>query len=162
TEAAPAVGAVGVAASTPQGQKAVEELESLAPDVESVAPEVESLVPSLESTAPEVESVAPQISRGEGCPGCLCFVPGTLVLMADGTTKPIEDVRAGEEVMAGDPETTEPATGHKVIATKTNWAERIVRVEVNDGTNRSIVEATGEHPFWTRSTGWVAARELVS
>lgn len=35
------------------------------------------------------------------------FVPATLVLMADGTTKPIADVQIGDMVMATDPETGE-------------------------------------------------------
>lgn len=33
------------------------------------------------------------------------FVPGTGVLMADGTTKPIKDVRVGDQVLSADPET---------------------------------------------------------
>ncbi len=34
-----------------------------------------------------------------------CFVPGTPALMADGSHKPNEDVRVGEQVLATDPET---------------------------------------------------------
>ncbi|GGL86341.1 hypothetical protein GCM10012279_00020 [Micromonospora yangpuensis] len=33
------------------------------------------------------------------------FTPGTHVLMADGTTKPIEDVHTGDQVIATDPDT---------------------------------------------------------
>ncbi|WP_007026266.1 hypothetical protein [Saccharomonospora iraqiensis] len=38
---------------------------------------------------------------------CNSFVPGTRVLMADGSTKPIADVEVGEKVWATDPETGE-------------------------------------------------------
>ena len=31
-----------------------------------------------------------------------CFLPGTLILMSDGTTKPIEDINVGDEVMSID------------------------------------------------------------
>ena len=31
-----------------------------------------------------------------------CFLPGTLILMSDGTTKPIEDINVGDEVMSMD------------------------------------------------------------
>ncbi|MDU0305619.1 hypothetical protein, partial [Streptomyces sp. PAL114] len=44
---------------------------------------------------------------GGSCPVGNSFVPGTKVLMADGTTKPIEEVKAGDKVVATDPETGE-------------------------------------------------------
>jgi hypothetical protein len=37
--------------------------------------------------------------------GCHSFAAGTLVLMADGTTKAIEDIRIGDEVAAPEPHT---------------------------------------------------------
>ncbi|MFV2088989.1 hypothetical protein, partial [Micromonospora sp. LOL_021] len=45
-------------------------------------------------------------SGGNSCedPGN-SFAPGTNVLMADGTTKPIEQVKPGDTVIATDPET---------------------------------------------------------
>ncbi|WP_378526108.1 Hint domain-containing protein [Nonomuraea angiospora] len=46
---------------------------------------------------------------------CSSFVPGTLVLMADGSHKPIEDVRVGDEVLATDP-TTGETVAKKVTA----------------------------------------------
>jgi hypothetical protein len=46
--------------------------------------------------------------------GCNSFTPDTLVLLADGTTKPIKDIKIGDNVIATDPETgqtqAEPVT----------------------------------------------------
>src|SRR5690606_27755534 len=48
--------------------------------------------------------------------GCNSFAPGTLVLLADGTRKAIEDVEVGDEVLAADEETGEPTEGRPVTA----------------------------------------------
>ncbi|MFE7751400.1 Hint domain-containing homing endonuclease [Streptomyces sp. NPDC057428] len=42
---------------------------------------------------------------GGSCKVADSFTPGTRVLMADGTSKAIEDVDIGDEVLATDPET---------------------------------------------------------
>jgi lipoprotein-anchoring transpeptidase ErfK/SrfK len=44
-------------------------------------------------------------ASGSEAKPCNSFVPGTEVLMADGTTKPIEDVKTGDKVLATDPKT---------------------------------------------------------
>ncbi|MFV2088987.1 hypothetical protein, partial [Micromonospora sp. LOL_021] len=41
----------------------------------------------------------------DSCPLNNSFTPGTRVLMADGTTTPIEQVKPGDTVIATDPET---------------------------------------------------------
>lgn len=41
------------------------------------------------------------------CPIGNSFTPGTKVLMADGSSKPIEDVKLGDKIFATDPETGE-------------------------------------------------------
>lgn len=46
------------------------------------------------------------------------FVPGTLVLLADGVAVPIESLQVGDEVLATDPVTGE-TTGEPVVATIT-------------------------------------------
>ncbi|WP_206475157.1 Hint domain-containing homing endonuclease, partial [Dietzia sp. KRD202] len=50
---------------------------------------------------------------------CKCFPAGTDVLMADGTTKHIEDVKVSDKVLATDPETgkTGPRTVTRLIVT---------------------------------------------
>ncbi|WP_164717149.1 hypothetical protein [Actinomadura sp. J1-007] len=53
-------------------------------------------------------------ARSAPAKGKCSFVPGTAVLMADGTTKPIDQVRVGDKVIATDPATgkTAPPHGH--------------------------------------------------
>ncbi|MGW5628580.1 polymorphic toxin-type HINT domain-containing protein [Streptosporangium sandarakinum] len=94
------------------------------------------------------------------------FVPGTLVLMADGTRKPIEDVEVGDQVVAADPETGQTAArrvSHLIVG---NGEKHLVRVVVgsSDGTasNDASVTATDGHPFWVVNLhAWVKASELL-
>ncbi|NUT33565.1 MAG: hypothetical protein HOV79_10870 [Hamadaea sp.] len=89
------------------------------------------------------------------------FDPNTLVLMADGTTKQIREVRVGDEVLATDPETAVTS------------AETVTQLHINDDTqltlltvadeagHAAVIDTTWEHPFWsaTRRT-WVNAADL--
>ncbi|MFD5246793.1 Hint domain-containing protein [Amycolatopsis sp. NPDC058340] len=55
---------------------------------------------------------------------CNSFAPGTLVVMADGSRRPIEQLKLDDQVLATDAETGKP-TPRKVVATITghgqNW-----------------------------------------
>jgi hypothetical protein len=93
--------------------------------------------------------------------GCKCFLAGTDVLMADGTTKNIEDVELGDPVKA-----TDPVTGK----TKSRKVTRLIRTEgdkyfnelsiaTEDGIEK--LTATHEHPFWSPSEhDWITASDL--
>lgn len=93
------------------------------------------------------------------------FVPGTLVLMEDRSTKPIEEVAAGDKVLATDPATGE-TVGKTVVATVTSESlKRLVRITVD--TDGKAGEATGElvatsiHPFWVAGEqSWIKAKDL--
>lgn len=85
------------------------------------------------------------------------FTGRTLVLMADGTQKPISQVRVGDWVLA-----TDPATGvtlpkqvtDLIVGTGAKQLKRIVTA------GRQIV-ATDGHPFYTANTGsWTNAADL--
>ncbi|WP_147383050.1 DUF6531 domain-containing protein, partial [Propionibacterium australiense] len=84
-----------------------------------------------------------------------CFTPNTPVLMADGTTKRIDQVEAGEQVLAHD-----PATGQDVPATveRTFTHENVptLRVTTTEGT----VETTATHPFYVEGRGYTPADQL--
>ena len=107
-------------------------------------------------------STAKQL-RPSGCPSCPCFVPGTMVLMADGSTKPIEDVEAGEHVWAANPLNDREAGGASstVVHVMKNFTERVITVEIAGSDGPATIEATGEHPFWVVGIGWVAADALA-
>jgi hypothetical protein len=94
------------------------------------------------------------------------FPPGTPVLMADGTRRPIEHVRVGDHVWATDPNTgrsgPRPVTDRIVgFGTK-----ELVDVTVDSdgllGGPTALVTATANHPFWVPGTrDWIAAGSLV-
>ncbi|SDJ72408.1 intein N-terminal splicing region/RHS repeat-associated core domain-containing protein [Actinopolyspora mzabensis] len=93
------------------------------------------------------------------------FVPGTEVVLADGSRVAIEEVELGDRVLATDPESgeTEP---RRVTATITGQGQKhLVEVTVDtDGDRGSAtdsVTATGEHPFWVPNRDeWVDAEDL--
>jgi len=115
--------------------------------------------------APVVEKVAETASRIP-CVGN-SFVPGTMVLMADGTAKAIEEVRTGDMVLAEDPQTGERGAREVTYLIIGTGVKHLVDIEV-DG---KIITATDGHPFWVEgddlSTGsvgggrWVDAKDLV-
>jgi hypothetical protein len=79
------------------------------------------------------------------------------VLLADGSTKPIEEVELGDRVVATDPDTGE-SEPQKVVATIVGRGEKdLVEVTVDvDGEAGDTVEtlvATVEHSFWVDEHG---------
>ncbi|WP_460708774.1 polymorphic toxin-type HINT domain-containing protein, partial [Myceligenerans halotolerans] len=96
-------------------------------------------------------------------PGCNSFVPGTLVRLADGTWKPIEEVEVGDEVLAADEETGEQAESREVTALIHGEGDKtLVTITVidADGDTQQIV-ATDAHPFWAPELReWVDAIDL--
>ncbi|MGK5731848.1 polymorphic toxin-type HINT domain-containing protein [Streptomyces sp. URMC 124] len=98
------------------------------------------------------------------------FVPGTPVLMADGSRKPIEQVQTGDKVQATDPETGETKAEPVVATIIGDGSKDLVRVTVRlnagDDTTGSPTEtgtliATEGHPFWVPDLKkWVDAGDL--
>ncbi|MFJ4616743.1 polymorphic toxin-type HINT domain-containing protein [Streptomyces sp. NPDC088812] len=101
-------------------------------------------------------------ASGASCP-VNSFVPGTRVLMADGTTKPIEDVKNGDKVLATDPETGETAAETVTAEIVGQGVKHLVKVtiEAGDGKKTAHVTATDGHPFWVPELGeWIDATDL--
>lgn len=90
------------------------------------------------------------------------FVAGTLVLLANGSKAPIENLAVGDEVLATDPETGE-TSAQPVVATITGTGEKdLVTLTIvgSDGVSGSVV-ATSGHPFWVPDARkWVDAGDL--
>ncbi|NTW41376.1 MAG: hypothetical protein HGA44_16120 [Cellulomonadaceae bacterium] len=86
------------------------------------------------------------------------FVAGTLVRMADGSLKPIEDLQTGDAILGA-----EPATGELVD-------EVVIEPLASEGDKHLIalwfgqdpvpVIATDNHPYWVDGVGWVQAGSL--
>ncbi|MEW1870412.1 LamG-like jellyroll fold domain-containing protein [Streptomyces caelestis] len=93
------------------------------------------------------------------------FTEGTLVLMADGSRKPIEDVDVGDEVKATDP-TTGKTSSEEVTATITGEGEKnLVDLTIDtdgaEGDATAVLTATEGHPFWVPDLGeWLDAGDL--
>jgi RHS repeat-associated protein len=93
---------------------------------------------------------------------CHSFLPGTKVLLSDGTTKPIEDVALGDMVAVTDPETGETTIREVAGTIVTEDDKHFVDLTVtgDSGTPEALI-ATTTHPFWVVSEGeWIEAGEL--
>ncbi|MFC3386354.1 polymorphic toxin-type HINT domain-containing protein [Couchioplanes azureus] len=91
------------------------------------------------------------------------FTPDTRVLMADGSSKKIADIKVGDKVLATDPKTSR-TEGREVTATHINDDRKFTNLTVrtSDG-KQALIRTTQEHPFWDQSTDeWVGAGELTT
>ncbi|WP_329410362.1 polymorphic toxin-type HINT domain-containing protein [Streptomyces sp. NBC_00704] len=90
------------------------------------------------------------------------FDPRTEVLMADGTTKPIVDVRIGDKVLATDPKTGKSGP-RTVTAELLHHDDDLVDLEAR-GTDGKVVtiRTTAHHPFWDDTAhAWTEAGRLA-
>ncbi|MEV4432363.1 polymorphic toxin-type HINT domain-containing protein [Streptomyces sp. NPDC049585] len=95
------------------------------------------------------------------CPRKHSFLPGTQVLLADGSHRAIEDVRIGDRVIASDPESGQtearPVTNHFT----TEDDKDFTRLTVATSQGPATITATANHPFWaTDRKQWVDAGDL--
>ncbi|MFE7413807.1 ricin-type beta-trefoil lectin domain protein [Streptomyces laurentii] len=98
---------------------------------------------------------------------CNSFVPGTKVLMADGSTKPIEKVKVGDKVVATDPKSGETRIETVTAEIKGQGLKRLVKVTIDidgkDGSKTAQITATDGHPIWVPELReWVKATDLKS
>ncbi|MCG5465869.1 ricin-type beta-trefoil lectin domain protein [Micromonospora sp. MED01] len=95
------------------------------------------------------------------------FVPGTKVLMADGSAKPVEDVKPGDKVQVTDPETGRVEVETVAASIKGEGVKHLVKVTIDtdgeQGSDTAEVTATDGHPFWVPELNeWVDATDLRS
>lgn len=125
---------------------------------------------AVKKVAKEVREEAKETAKDEA-QGAACesnsFKPGTRVLMADGSTKPIEKVKVGDKVIATDPRTGKTSVQTATATIVGKGSKDLVRVTltVHDGSaakaKTTTVTATAGHPFWVPSLReWVDAGEL--
>ncbi len=124
-----------------------------------------------------------KLSRLSG--SCHSFLAGTLVLMADGTTKAIEDIKVGDQVTATDPNTgkttAQPVTALHLnrdtdltdvtvaVPAEADGADAERATEGNGGrstrgpTTTATINTTEHHAFWNAtSETWTDAAQLVA
>ncbi|WP_326952260.1 RHS repeat-associated core domain-containing protein [Amycolatopsis sp. NBC_01286] len=107
--------------------------------------------------------IAAGAARGEGAAAsCMnSFTSDTPVLMADGTRKPIAEVKVGDEVRNAEPDDT--FTEHHVVTALhvTDEDHDFVDVEVGTPDGPRTVVTTAHHPFWNSTThAWTDASDL--
>ncbi|WP_344496141.1 polymorphic toxin-type HINT domain-containing protein [Nonomuraea monospora] len=93
------------------------------------------------------------------------FAAGTKVLLADGTTKAIEDIKIGDEVIAADPVTGRTSAEPVTALIEGQGLKRLVKItvdtDVGDGAATKTITATDNHPFWVPAMQqWVDAGRL--
>lgn len=81
--------------------------------------------------------------------------------MADGSTRPIEDVKPGDAVASSDPQTGEsaskPVTAKIITPNDTEFTE----LTVTDGSTPTTIVSTAHHPYWDETTQrWTPAAQL--
>ncbi|HEY4025221.1 MAG TPA: polymorphic toxin-type HINT domain-containing protein [Candidatus Dormibacteraeota bacterium] len=99
-------------------------------------------------------SLAAGLRSADGDLGAICtansFAPGTMVLLADGRHKRIEDVQPGDEVLATDPTTgrTEARPVTDVIVGQGQKQLVSIGIASGSGGGGGTIVATSGHPFW--------------
>ncbi|WP_334521902.1 polymorphic toxin-type HINT domain-containing protein [Streptomyces sp. B21-105] len=92
---------------------------------------------------------------------CHSFLPGTKVLLADGRTKDIEDVEAGDTVVTTDVETGKNVEKKVLETIRTEDDKDFTEITVATGDTLSSIVATDTHPFWVPDLKeWVEAGDL--
>jgi RHS repeat-associated protein len=87
--------------------------------------------------------------------GC-SFDGDTEVLMADGTTKPISAMKAGDMVLAADPETGE--SGPRMVSAVMVHEDTVLELVIEHGAE---ITTTEDHPFWNATDrAWQRADQL--
>ncbi|WP_306210198.1 polymorphic toxin-type HINT domain-containing protein [Actinoplanes sp. RD1] len=105
-----------------------------------------------------IDDAAPEPTS---CPWPNSFAPGTAVLMADGTTKPIEQVKLGDKVLATDPTTGRTEARVVTALIIGSGTKQLVDLTIAADGDQGTITATSGHPFWAPDLGkWVKAGEL--
>ncbi|WP_433793802.1 putative Ig domain-containing protein [Actinoplanes sp. CA-252034] len=122
---------------------------------------IKNYLDGIEAVRDILESVADYLKDGRGGLRYTCrnsFRADTQVLMADGGTVAIQDIRLGQKVLAGDP-ASQVATPQAVIALIVNTDTELTDLTLADG---SVIHTTAHHPFWTpQQQKWTDAQDLA-
>lgn len=92
-----------------------------------------------------------------------CFDARTLVLMADGTRKPIAEIRPGDEVLCDfDPENDNGAESATVCDVYSRFTFKTTLICIKDETSSDTVLLTPEHPIYSPLLGKFVEAQLLS
>ncbi|MFI6246988.1 Hint domain-containing protein [Streptomyces sp. NPDC051016] len=100
------------------------------------------------------------MDAGESSGKCNSFTPDTRVLLANGRTKAIKDLKPGDKVKSTDPVLGGPGTQTVTATIKGHGTKHLVRLTLANGKS---VTATDGHPIWLpKPHRWAKASELRS
>ncbi|MFF7182180.1 polymorphic toxin-type HINT domain-containing protein [Streptomyces sp. NPDC008121] len=135
-------------------------VEKLIGGVEAIFKNSKALSKAKDALAVARTKAEAAIARAKG--GCHSFLPGTRVLLADGSTKAIEDVELGDRVTVTDPETGETTTREVVGTIVTEDDKHFVDLTIKiDAGGEAALISTTTHPFWVVSeNAWIEAGDL--
>ncbi|WP_272925145.1 MULTISPECIES: RHS repeat-associated core domain-containing protein [unclassified Streptomyces] len=89
------------------------------------------------------------------------FIAETEVQLADGTTKPIEDVTTNDKVLATDPETGKTESREVLATIITEDDKNFTDITVKSKGKLASLISTDHHPFWTpNERKWTDASDL--
>jgi hypothetical protein len=97
-------------------------------------------------------------------PGCdECLVGGSAIWMADGTTKSIDQVQVGDQLLSRDLDTGKDGV-KTVTGTISRPADTLVTLALVDPSTHktSTITCTPGHPVYVEGEGWVEAGDLVA
>ncbi|MFD4532919.1 ricin-type beta-trefoil lectin domain protein [Kitasatospora sp. NPDC058397] len=107
---------------------------------------------------PKPSPTSPEQPVGTTC----SFTPDTRVLMADGSAKPISDIRVGDVVESADQGTATDQGGRTVSAQLVHDDEDLIDLDVTTDGAASTIKTTANHPFWDDTDhAWVPAGKLT-
>ncbi|WP_228447325.1 polymorphic toxin-type HINT domain-containing protein [Streptomyces paludis] len=90
-----------------------------------------------------------------------CFLAGTPVLLADGTTKNIEDIKVGDQVLATNPATGETSAQPVTELLPSEGDKELNKLTIATPDGNKNITATAEHPFWApKENAWINAADL--
>lgn len=91
-----------------------------------------------------------------------CFLAGTPVLLADGTSKNIEDIEVGDKVLATNPTTGETSAQPVTELLPSEGDKELNELTIATDDGKKKITATAEHPFWVpKENAWVNAADLT-
>ncbi|MFC0038644.1 RHS repeat-associated core domain-containing protein [Actinomadura rayongensis] len=115
----------------------------------------------LEASIPRAEK---ELEEEEAALGCHSFAGATKVLMADGSSKPIDQIKVGDKIAnaaAGVPKGTRDKTNTVTAVHVTHTDRNYTDVTIATPDGPKTIVGTSNHPYWDATThAWTLASQL--
>jgi hypothetical protein len=120
-------------------------------------------IEDLKKKLPKREKKPKDKDKPTDCPVKHSFLPGTPVLLADGSRRAIDDVRVGDRVLSTDPERGLTQARRVTDTITTEDDKDFTRLTVSVSGHATTLTATDTHPFWLVDKGrWADAGDIIA